>query len=109
MPRPRKGRCVRCELSAYYFKPRGIPLRYLEEISIRLDELEAIRLADLEGLYHEEAAQKMEISRATFGRILGEARHKVAEAIIKGKALRIEPNINEKGEGDESLFPGSER
>ena len=82
---------------------------YLEEISIRLDELEAIRLADFEGLYQEEAARKMEISRATFGRILGEARHKVAEAIIKGKALRIEPNINEKGGGDESLFPGSER
>ena len=62
----------------------------LEEVSIRLDELEAIRLADYEGLYHEDAAQKMKISRATFGRILDEARRKVAEAIIKGKALRIE-------------------
>jgi predicted DNA-binding protein (UPF0251 family) len=74
----------------YYFKPRGIPLVDLEEVSIRLDELEAIRLADYEGLYHEDAAQKMKISRATFGRILDEARHKVAEAIIKGKALKIE-------------------
>jgi predicted DNA-binding protein (UPF0251 family) len=107
MPRPRKCRCVRCEPNADYFKPRGIPLRYLEEISVRIDELEAIRLADLEGLYHEEAAQKMEISRATFGRILGEARHKVAEAIIKGKALRIETNINEKGECHEGMFSGS--
>jgi predicted DNA-binding protein (UPF0251 family) len=74
----------------YYFKPRGIPLVDLEEVSVRLDELEAIRLADYEGLYHEDAAQKMKISRATFGRILDEARRKVAEAIIKGKALKIE-------------------
>lgn len=74
----------------YYFKPRGIPLVELEEVSVRLDELEAIRLADYEGLYHEDAAQKMKISRATFGRILDEARHKVAEAILKGKALKIE-------------------
>ena len=108
MPRPRKCRCVRCEPSAYYFKPRGIPLMYLEEISVRLDELEAIRLADWEGLYHEEAARKMEISRATFGRILEEARHKVAEAIIKGKALRIETNINEKGDCHEGMFSCSE-
>jgi predicted DNA-binding protein (UPF0251 family) len=74
----------------YYFKPRGIPLVELEEVSVHLDELEAIRLADYEGLYHEDAAQKMKISRATFGRILDEARHKVAEAIMKGKALKIE-------------------
>jgi predicted DNA-binding protein (UPF0251 family) len=74
----------------YYFKPRGIPLVDLEEVSIRLDELEAIRLADYEGLYHEDAARTMKISRATFGRILDGARHTVAEAIIKGKALKIE-------------------
>ena len=109
MPRPRKCRCVRCQPNTYYFKPRGIPLIYLEEISIRLDELEAIRLADFEGLYHEKAAQRMKISRATFGRILEEARHKIAEAILKGKALRIESNINEKGECHESMFSGSER
>ena len=107
MPRPKKCRCVRCEPSAYYFKPRGIPLRDLEEIAVRLDELEAVRLADLEGLYHEAAARKMEISRATFGRILEEARHKVAEAIIQGKALRIETNINEKGDCHEGMFSGS--
>jgi predicted DNA-binding protein (UPF0251 family) len=90
MSRPKKCRCVGYNPSVYYFKPRGIPLVHLEEISIRLDELEAIRLADYEGLYHEDAAQKMKISRATFGRILDGARHKVAEAIIKGKALKIE-------------------
>jgi len=90
MSRPKKCRCVGYNPSVYYFKPRRIPLVHLEEISIRLDELEAIRLADYEGLYHEDAAQKMKISRATFGRILDEARHKVAEAIIQGKALKIE-------------------
>ena len=62
----------------------------LEELSITMDELEAIRLADYEGLYHEDAARKMEISRQTFGRILNEARKKVAESLLKGKALKIE-------------------
>jgi len=67
-----------------------------------MDEVEALRLADYEGLYHEDAAQKMKISRATFGRILDQARRKVAEALLKGKALRIEININQKGESHES-------
>ncbi|HXZ37193.1 MAG TPA: DUF134 domain-containing protein, partial [Thermodesulfobacteriota bacterium] len=73
MARPMKCRCVRCSPNSYYFKPRGIPLMALEEVSLRMDELEAIRLADYQGLYHEEAAAKMEISRATFGRVLNEA------------------------------------
>jgi len=90
MSRPKKCRCVGYNPNVYYFKPRGIPLVDLEEVSIRLDELEAIRLADYEGLYHEDAARTMKISRATFGRILDGARHTVAEAIIKGKALKIE-------------------
>ena len=62
----------------------------LEEILINLDELEAMRLADYEGLYHENAALKMSVSRPTFGRILGEGRRKVTTALIEGKALRIE-------------------
>jgi uncharacterized protein len=62
----------------------------LEEVSLSLDELEAIRLADYEGRYHEDAATWMKVSRATFGRILNKARSKVAEAIVHGKALRIE-------------------
>ncbi len=76
-----------------YFKPRGIPLVQLDEVVLNLDELEAIRLADYEGLYHEQAAEKMNISRPTFGRILGEARRKVAEVIVDGKALNIKRNI----------------
>jgi predicted DNA-binding protein (UPF0251 family) len=97
MSRPKKCRCVHCIPGADYFKPRGIPLTELEEVSLNLDELETLRLADLEGLYHEEAAKQMDISRATFGRILDGARHKVAGAIIKGKALKIEPNIKQNG------------
>jgi len=90
MPRPKKNRCVRCKPDATCFKPRGIPLTELEEIAITIDEIEAIRLADFEGLYHEDAARKMKISRQTFGRILNGAHRKVAECLIKGKALKIE-------------------
>ena len=73
-----------------YFKPAGIPLKELEEITIALDELEALRLADLEGLYQEQAAKKMKISRPTFARIVETARRKTASALIHGKALRLE-------------------
>ncbi len=92
MSRPKKDRCVRCNPNAIYFKPRGIPLVHLDEVHLKIDELEAIRLADYEGLYHEQAAEKMNRSRQTFGRILGEARRKIAEAVVDGKALMIETN-----------------
>lgn len=88
--RPKKCRCIGCSPNASYFKPKGIPLFQLEEVCLRLDEIEAIRLADYEGLYQEEAAARMKISRQTLGRILNEARRKVAEALIQGKALKIE-------------------
>jgi len=97
MSRPKKERCIRCQPNALYFKPRGIPLIHLEEIDLSLDELEAIRLADYEGLYHEQAASRMNISRPTFGRILGEARRKLAETLVEGKALRIETKIENGG------------
>jgi predicted DNA-binding protein (UPF0251 family) len=97
MSRPKKCRCINCIPDALYFKPRGIPLVDLEEVSLNLDELEALRLADYEGLYHEEAAKQMNISRATFGRILDGARHKTAGAILHGNALKIEPNIKQNG------------
>jgi len=70
-------------------------MTHLEQVSLGLDELEAMRLADYDGLYHEEAATSMNVSRATFGRIINEARRKVADAIIHGKALTIE-NKNAK-------------
>jgi len=90
MSRPKKSRCINCRPDASYFKPKGIPLIHLEEILLSLDELEALRLADYEGHYHEEAAREMKVSRATFGRIVNEARRKVAEALVRGKALKIE-------------------
>ena len=90
MSRPKKGRCISCNPGVSYFKPRGIPLVDLEEVCLRLDELEAIRLADYEKRYHEEAARVMKVSRATFGRIVRDARHKVAEALTQGKALKID-------------------
>ena len=109
MSRPKKCRCVACKPNAYYFKPRGIPLFKLQEVFLHMDEVEALRLADFEGFYHEDAALKMNVSRATFGRILDEARRKVAEALLKGKALRIETDINEKGESHEGRFCCSKR
>jgi predicted DNA-binding protein (UPF0251 family) len=72
-----------------YFKPRGVPLALLERVDLTVDEFEALRLADLEGLYHEEAARRMNVSRQTFGRIVDGARRKVADALTCGKALSI--------------------
>ena len=89
MARPPKQRFIEPHSGAIAFKPRGIPMAQLEEICLSLDELEAIRLADLGGDLQEEAAAKMNVSRATFGRILTRARAKVAEALIEAKALRV--------------------
>jgi len=90
MSRPRLCRRVRFSPGSAYFKPRGIPLAFLEEVVLSFDEFEAIRLADLEGSYQDEGAKKMGISRQTFGRILEQAHTKVAECLVKGKALKIE-------------------
>ena len=90
MGRPKNCRRVRFLPESTYFKPRGIPLSVLEEIILTVDECEAIRLADFEGLYQEQAAEKMAVSRQTFGRIIESAHKKVAEALVKGKALKIE-------------------
>jgi uncharacterized protein len=73
-----------------YFKPRGIPLSMLDEVVLSIDEFEAIRLADLEGFYQEQAAEKMTVSRQTFGRIIELAHKKIADALVGGKALKIE-------------------
>ncbi len=97
MSRPKKCRCIGCTPNTSYFKPKGIPVSELEEVFLSLDELEAIRLADYEGLYQEDAAVRMKVSRATFGRILNDARKKVAEAIVNGKALRIESDTDKGG------------
>jgi len=90
MARPINCRRVGSMPESNYFKPRGIPLTMLEEIVLTVDEFEAVRLADLEGLYQEQAAEKMNVSRQTFGRIIESAHKKVAEALVRGKALKIE-------------------
>jgi predicted DNA-binding protein (UPF0251 family) len=72
------------------FKPAGVPARLLERVELSVEELEAIRLKDVEGLQQEECAEKMRISRPTFHRVLESARQKVADALINGKAVRIE-------------------
>ncbi len=89
MPRPRHCRRVAMLPHVAYYKPRGVPLSMLQCIELAVDELEAIRLADLEGLYQEQAAQRMNVSRQTFGRILEAAHKKVADALVHGKALSI--------------------
>ena len=89
MARPMICRKVSGDVTAKYFKPQGIPMRDLEEIAMELDEIEAIRLADLEGLYQVDAAARMGVSRQTFGNIIARAHKKVASALLCGKALRI--------------------
>lgn len=93
MPRPVQCRRVCLSPACTYFKPAGIPMTSLEEIVLAVDELEAMRLADVEGVYHEQAADQMGISRRTFGRIIESARKKVAQALIQGMALRIEGGV----------------
>lgn len=90
MPRPRQCRYVSASPSVTYFKPRGIPLTALEEACLSVEGLEALRLADMEGLTAIEAARHMRISRHSFGRTLAAARRTVATALCRGQALRIE-------------------
>ncbi|MCX7028422.1 MAG: DUF134 domain-containing protein [Spirochaetes bacterium] len=109
MPRPVSERLLGAPLASRIMKPAGlpagvptgIPTRELEELILGFDEAEALRLADLEGLYQEAAARSMGISRQTFGRIVETARRKVADAVLNGKALRIdggEIKVREQGE-----------
>ena len=90
MARPQKDRIVACDPAISYFKPRGVPLRQIEEVRLTIDQMEALRLADLEGLSQKDAGLRMGVSRATFGRIIQQARKVVAEAIINGKAILLE-------------------
>jgi predicted DNA-binding protein (UPF0251 family) len=90
MPRPVKCRRIAMRPRTRAFKPVGIPGRDLQTVTLGLDELEALRLADLRGLYHEAAALSMNVSRATFGRLLESARRKAASALVEGKLLEVE-------------------
>ncbi|MDP1831081.1 MAG: DUF134 domain-containing protein [Geothrix sp.] len=90
MPRRPCSKRVESLPGVRYFKPRAIPLSRLKEVTLTVEELEALRLADVEGLYHRDAAICMAISRPTFSRLLGAAHAKVALALVQGHALRIE-------------------
>ncbi|MBN1446586.1 MAG: DUF134 domain-containing protein [Bacteroidetes bacterium] len=87
--RPHICRVVDFDPEVLHFKPAGVPSPTLEQITLNLDELEALRLADVEGMYHTLAAEHMHISRQTFGRIITSARRKVATALLEGKELII--------------------
>ncbi|MCX5644173.1 MAG: DUF134 domain-containing protein [Phycisphaerae bacterium] len=101
MPRPCCLRHIGFKPCAGLFKPAGVPACTLERVTLTLDEVEALRLADLNGLYQEQAAAEMKISRSTFSRIVEEARRKVADALIHGKSLRLEGGtVRMKGEAE---------
>ncbi len=89
MPRPRIPRRLRFKPNVYYFKPRGVPMWKLEEVTIQPDEIEAIKLHDLDGLDQTASAEKMNISQPTFARILSRTYKKIARAIIRGQAINI--------------------
>ena len=93
MPRPFRCRRIRCRPDANYFKPCGIPASMIEKVNLTLDELEAVRLADWQGLYQEDAAKKMNISRQTFGNIINSAHRKIADVLLNAKALKIEGGV----------------
>jgi predicted DNA-binding protein (UPF0251 family) len=99
MPRPCCLRHIGFTPNVGLFKPAGVPACAQEQVTLTLDEVEALRLADLDGLYQEQAAEQMKISRPTFSRIVENARRKVADALIHGKALRLEGGaVKMKGE-----------
>ncbi|OFZ70444.1 MAG: hypothetical protein A3K03_05840 [Bdellovibrionales bacterium RIFOXYD1_FULL_44_7] len=87
MARPKICRKVALNPTITVFKPRGVPACELDIVTLEMDELEAVRLADLKGLYHANAAEQMHISRTTFGRVLEGAHKKIANALLHGKAL----------------------
>ncbi|MFA5034101.1 MAG: DUF134 domain-containing protein [bacterium] len=89
MPRPKIPRLTRFIPGVLYFKPRGIPLSELEEVELLSDEVEALKLYEIDALEQTKAAEKMHVSQPTFARILNSAHKKVAKAVIKGKAIKI--------------------
>jgi len=95
--KPRKCRKVEFEPSVFYFKPQGVPLRFLDEIELSAEELEALRLKNMEELDQIEAAEKMHTSQSTFQRILSSAYKKVTTALIEGKAIKVSTQSENNG------------
>ncbi|MFC1947817.1 DUF134 domain-containing protein [Chloroflexota bacterium] len=108
MSRPRKCRRVENLPGTTYFKPAGIPMRVLEDVHLTVDEVEALRLKEIEELDQETGAERMGISRPTFQRILASARKKMADAVLNGKAIRIEGGIFAMANSMYGCFNGHE-
>jgi predicted DNA-binding protein (UPF0251 family)/DNA-directed RNA polymerase subunit RPC12/RpoP len=90
MSRPVKLRKIKALPIYDFFKPVSVPLFNLEQVDLKIEELEAMRLKDIEGLNQSECAKKMRVSRQTFQLIIDKARGKVTSALIEGKAIRID-------------------
>ncbi len=93
MPRPRKQRRLSHSPKTAIYKPAGVPLDRLRQVVLIPEEMEALRLADLEGLSQEESATRMGISRSTFQRIIDRAHRQVAMALVEGQALYLVGNL----------------
>jgi len=89
MPRPRLCRRIRFEPNITYFKPQGVPMRFLDIVELTTEEAEALRLKNIKDLDQIEAAKKMNTSQSTFQRILSSAYKKITRAIIEGKAIKL--------------------
>jgi predicted DNA-binding protein (UPF0251 family) len=83
-------RRVWCEPGVTFFKPAGVPMTKIEEVTLTMEEFESIRLMDHEGLRQVEAAEKMNVSQPTFQRVYESARKKIADSLVNGKAIRID-------------------
>ncbi len=113
MSRPKKVRKIRFDPDITYFKPRGVPLAELEDVAISLEELEAMRLVDLMDMNQTKAAEQMEISQSTLHRVLASGRKKIAEALVKGRAISVEGGdyemVQGRGRGSGGASTGSGR
>jgi uncharacterized protein len=89
MPRPRLCRRIRFNSKSNFFKPQGVPIRNLEIIELTTEEVEALRLKNVNGLDQNKAAEKMNTSQSTFQRILSSAYVKISRAVVEGKAIKI--------------------
>jgi predicted DNA-binding protein (UPF0251 family) len=89
MVRPRLCRRIRFRPNVTYFKPQGIPMRFLEEVELTTEEVEALRLKNMKNLNQIECAKKMKTSQSTLQRILSSAYKKITKALIEGKAIKI--------------------
>jgi predicted DNA-binding protein (UPF0251 family) len=89
MPRPRLCRRIRFNTNITYFKPQGVPMRFLDIVELTVEEIEALRLKNAQELDQEQAAKEMNTSQSTFQRILSSAYKKISDALINGKAIKI--------------------